>query len=84
MGGHAGGSAHLQNYQAVLTLPACAVLAEASRGEDRCHYGSGKPLWLALSSFHPPDTSIAADFHAEGQESPIVDPDQATGNQLCL
>ena len=32
MSGHAGGSAHLQNYQAILTLPACAVLAEASRG----------------------------------------------------
>jgi len=28
--------------------------------------------------------SIAADFHAEGQDSPIVDIDQATDNQSCL
>jgi hypothetical protein len=28
----------------------------------RCPYGSGKPQWLALSSFHPPAVSIAADF----------------------
>jgi hypothetical protein len=28
----------------------------------RCPYGSGRPYWLALSSFHPPTTSIAADF----------------------
>ena len=30
--GHAGGSAYLQNYQTILTLPACVALAEASRG----------------------------------------------------
>ena len=29
---------------------------------DRCPYGSGRPLWLALSSFHPPIIGIAADF----------------------
>ena len=29
---------------------------------ERCPYGSGKPLWLTLSSFHPPATSIAADL----------------------
>ena len=28
--------------------------------------------------------SIAADFHAEVQDSPIVDIDQVTGNQSCL
>ena len=28
---------------------------------DRCPYGSGKLTSLALSSSHPPDTSIAVD-----------------------
>ena len=28
---------------------------------ERCPYGSGKPTSLALSSFHPPGTSIAVD-----------------------
>ena len=28
---------------------------------DRCPYGSGRPLWFALSSFHPPVVSIATD-----------------------
>jgi hypothetical protein len=32
VGGHAGGSAHLQSYQAILITPASTVLAEASRG----------------------------------------------------
>jgi hypothetical protein len=32
VGGLAGGSAHLQNCQAILTTPAITVLAEASRG----------------------------------------------------
>ena len=27
----------------------------------RCPYGFGKPLWLTLSSFHPPITRVAAD-----------------------
>ena len=56
-------SSHLQSPQAFLTTPATAVLAEASKRVNyRCPYGSGKPLWLALSSFHPPLTSIAAEF----------------------
>ena len=74
VGGLAGGAAHLQSCQAFLTAPASTVLAEASRGVKI----------VALSSFHPPTKIIAADFHAEGQESPTVDIDQETGDQSCL
>ena len=45
-----------------LTAVASVALPRRPRGEYRCPYGSGKPLWLALSSFHPPNISIAADF----------------------
>ena len=62
VGGHTGGSAHLQNYQAILTLPACAVLAEAFRGvKIVALMALANLLGFALSSFHPLSTSIATD-----------------------
>ena len=66
----AGGAVHLQSCQTFLTTPASTVLAEASRGVKI----------VTLSPFHPPIINIAAGCHAEGQESPTVDLNQAAGN----
>ena len=50
--------------QVVLRHPtylASLALPRRLKGEDRCPYGSGKPSWIALSSFHPPVVSVATD-----------------------
>ena len=56
MGGFAGGVAPPYRSREYRTCRG------VRRVNVRCPYGSGKPQWLALCSFHPTDITIAADF----------------------
>ena len=76
VGGLAGGYVHLQSCQTFLTTPASTALAEASRGVKIVALMALANLrGFALSSFHTPTLSIAADFQiVAGSKVPVFGP----------